>query len=301
MLCFLSANGARGSRWYLGMDRDNTERGKVVKCSRHTNNTSFVVRAARGLKKISERCRCSSCGLSLFQENVWFDKVNRLGGCLWLMSCSFTVHIGREEGVKGRRTRRCRDEANYMGRRGGEWLSLVQVNERRKHKEALHGWVGVARTGGTDKSNHHLQLHVLISIAAVAHTLLPTNPANDIKHNTKLCNSPGTKPAPFTVTYITLIQLPTNSYPLQKCYSITAWLGESRRALDLAKTDTLAAKYFACHNVVEEDVPDSLFTGSRDVLWSYMKDWMVTPASPETQLIMSAFVPACQGCTPQHT
>lgn len=48
------------------------------------------------------------------------------------------------------------------------------------------------------------------------------------------------------MTYITLIQLHTHSYPLQKCYSITAWLVKWRRALILAKTDTLAAKYFVC-------------------------------------------------------
>ena len=61
------------------------------------------------------------------------------------------------------------------------------------------------------------------------------------------------------------------------------------------KTDTLAAKYFVCRNPVEEDLPGSLFTGSRDALWGDMKDWMVAPAFAETQLIMSAFVPACQG------
>lgn len=74
------------------------------------------------------------------------------------------------------------------------------------------------------------------------------------------------------MTYITLIQLPRNSYPLQKYYSITAWLGKRRRALILAKPVTLAAKYLVCHNTVEEDLPASLFTGSRDVLWGDMKD-----------------------------
>ena len=59
--------------------------------------------------------------------------------------------------------------------------------------------------------------------------------------------------------------------------------------------DTLAAKHFVCHNTVEEDLPASLFTGSHDVLWVNMKDWMVAPAVTDTQLIMSAFVPTCQG------
>lgn len=98
------------------------------------------------------------------------------------------------------------------------------------------------------------------------------------------------------MTYITLIQLSRNLYRLQKCHSITAWPGKSRRALILAKPVTLAAKYLVYHNTVEEDLPASLFTGSRDVLWGDLKDWMAAPAFTTAQLIMSAFVLACQGC-----
>ena len=46
------------------------------------------------------------------------------------------------------------------------------------------------------------------------------------------------------MTYITLIQLPRKSYPLQKCYSITAWLGKRRRALVLAKNPHAGGKIF---------------------------------------------------------
>lgn len=41
--------------------------------------------------------------------------------------------------------KRCREKENEMGRRGGEWLSLVQINERWKHKEAVWGCGGLNR------------------------------------------------------------------------------------------------------------------------------------------------------------
>ena len=96
MFCFLSANGAWVSCWYLGTDHNNTDRGKVVKCSRHTNNTYFVVSTARGLKNIREvlplklwllfvRGDCLS-QLGLTKSAIWMDVSD-----WWAVPWQFTV------------------------------------------------------------------------------------------------------------------------------------------------------------------------------------------------------------------
>lgn len=142
MLSFLSANGAWGSCRHFGTNHD-TERGNVVKCYINRNNTYFVVSTARGLKKyqrsVAAQAVACLCSRRTF-VSAWFDKVNHLDGYLWLMSCSLTIHNVRKEGAKRKRMKRHKDRANEMGRRKRERLSLVQINERWKHKEAVQGW-----------------------------------------------------------------------------------------------------------------------------------------------------------------
>ncbi len=71
------------------------------------------------------------------------------------MSCSSTSQCEKKREQRGRewRKRRRRERANEMGRRGGERLSLVQVNERWKHKEAAWGCGGLNREGWQKQSS----------------------------------------------------------------------------------------------------------------------------------------------------
>lgn len=295
MFRFLSANGAWVSCWYLGKDHNNTERGKVVKCSRHTNNTHFVVSTARGLKNIREvlllklwlRFVRGECLVWQSQPFGWMSLTDEL----LLDNSQCESRESKEEESEERKRRR--EKANEMGRRGGEWLSHVQVNERWKHKEAVWGCGGLNREDWQKQSSSTVGC---LNLHRCCYT--PSTPQQSPLMISNITQSfvIALEPNRHCSLWLTLIQLPRNSYPLQKYYSIAAWLGKRRRALILAKTDTLAATYFVCHNTVEEDLPASLFTGSRDVLWGDMKDWMAAPAFTETQLIMSAFAPACQGC-----
>lgn len=144
----MSANRARVSCWYLGADQNNTGRGKVAKCSRHTNNTYFVVSTARGLKK-SERCCCSSCGFFLFSEEclsrfvltkatIWMD-VSDWWAVPWQYAHRHGVRIESAKRKRMRAKKQYGEMANETRGREEEWLSPVQVNERWKHKEAVWG------------------------------------------------------------------------------------------------------------------------------------------------------------------
>lgn len=84
------------------------------------------------------------------------------------MSCSLTIHSVRTERAKDGETELRKEEwewggkSNEMGRRGGEWLSLVQVNERWKHKEAVWGCGGLNREDWQKQSSStvgRLNLH----------------------------------------------------------------------------------------------------------------------------------------------
>lgn len=156
----MSANRAWISCWYLGMDQNNTGRGKVVKCSRHTNNTYFVVSTARGLKKKNQRgvavqavasfCSVENVCLDLFLQRRPFGWMS-LTDELFLDNTHTQTQCenrkSEEEKNKGQKIKKkqCREMANEMRRRGEEWLSLVQVNERWKHKEAVWGCGGLNR------------------------------------------------------------------------------------------------------------------------------------------------------------
>lgn len=118
----MSANRAWVSCWYLGVDQNNTGRGKVVKCSRHTNNTYFVVSTARGLKK-SERCCCSSCGFFLFSEEclsrfvltkatIWMDVSD-----WWAVPWQYTHR--RSVNIESAKRKRMRGQKSSAG--NGKW------------------------------------------------------------------------------------------------------------------------------------------------------------------------------------
>lgn len=117
MLCFFSANRAWVSRWYLGMDRHSTERGKAVKCSTRTNNTYFVVSAARGLKNIREVLLLKLRLLFVLREclsqfgftksAVWMDV-----SAWWAVPWQFTVW--KKESKKG-------ENEGMVTRGKGEW------------------------------------------------------------------------------------------------------------------------------------------------------------------------------------
>ena len=91
--------------------------------------------------------------------SIYFDKGSHLDGCLAMMSCSLTIHSVRIE--TARRWRKKKEAGRGTGewdgkRRGGVWLSLVQVNERWKYKEAVWGCGGSNREDWQKQSSSTL-------------------------------------------------------------------------------------------------------------------------------------------------
>lgn len=134
----MSANGAWVSCWYLGTDHNSTDRGKAVKCSKHTNNTYFVVSTARGLKNIREvlllklwflfvQGECLS-QFVLTKPSIWMDV-----SVWWAVPWQFTVweERKREERGKERRGGEKNGEWDWTKRRvnescGGKWEMKIQ-------------------------------------------------------------------------------------------------------------------------------------------------------------------------------
>lgn len=121
MLCFLSAKRAWVSCWHLGMDH-NTERGKVVKCSKHTNNTYFVVSTARGLKNITEVLLLKLWLLFVWRENVCLGLVWQSQPFGWMSSLTDEPFLDKTQ---------CEKEKESKKR--------MTQKEKRKRKRGTHG------------------------------------------------------------------------------------------------------------------------------------------------------------------
>lgn len=217
MFCFLSANGAWVSCWYLGKDHNNTERGKVVKCSRHTNNTYFVVSTARGLKNIREVLLLKlwllfvrgECLVWQSQPFGWMSLTDEL----LLDNSQCESRESKEEENEKRKRRRKR----RMRWEGGEWLSHVQVNERWKHKEAVWGCRGLNREDWQKQSSSTvgcLNLHLCCYTPSTPHQspLMISNITQSFVialERNRHCS-----------LWLTLIQLPRNSCRIHSCRNV---------------------------------------------------------------------------------
>lgn len=163
----------------------------------------------------------------------------------------------------------------------------MRVENTKRQCGGVEAW-----TGRTDKSNHHLQQDVLISTTAVAHPQLPT-------------------PLMISNTTQSFVLAPEPNALCSLSLSSSSWkihiLGrniiQSQPALVNGRRDgshsgqnRRAGSQIFCLYMIEEEPPVGLFTGSRDVLWGDMKDWIGALTLVEAQLIMPAFVPDCQGC-----
>lgn len=153
----MSANRAWVSCWYLGTDHNSTDRGKAVKCSKHTNNTYFVVSTARGLKNIREvlllklwflfvQGECLS-QFVLTKPSIWMDV-----SVWWAVPWQFTVWEERKREERGKERRGGKKNGEWDGtKRREEWISPVEANERWKYKEA------VRRCGGLNRQDWQKQ------------------------------------------------------------------------------------------------------------------------------------------------
>lgn len=153
-------------------------------------------------------------------------------------------------------------------------------------------------TGKTDNSNHHLLWDVLISSAAVTHPLLTTNSPLMISN--------------ITQSFVIALELNQHcsprlallSFNCLEIHILCSNVIQSQRGLArreglflLVKPVTLAGKYFACHDTVEEDLPRQPV---------HRKPWCIVGwherlnggtclrRGAAAHLIMSVFVPACQ-------
>lgn len=173
----MSANRAWVSCWYLGTDHNSTDRGKAVKCSKHTNNTYFVVSTARGLKNIREvlllklwflfvQGECLS-QFVLTKPSIWMDV-----SVWWAVPWQFTVWEERKREERGKERRGGKKNGEWDGtKRREEWMSPVEANERWKYKEA------VRRCGGLNRQDWQKQSSSAVECLNLHHcSYTPSSP-----------------------------------------------------------------------------------------------------------------------------